>query len=106
VLAQTGLTFDLSTSSGKLMRTLAGLAEFERDLIIYGSASSLGSRPPRRAPSGSDASMGSGHQTRKRRTAAARPPTTAASNAMTANVGAAARRNQLAAEEGHIDVSG
>jgi DNA invertase Pin-like site-specific DNA recombinase len=34
VLAQTGLTFDLSTSSGKLMRSImAGLAEFERDLI-------------------------------------------------------------------------
>ena len=34
MLAQTGLTFDLSTSSGKLMRTImAGLAEFERDLI-------------------------------------------------------------------------
>jgi DNA invertase Pin-like site-specific DNA recombinase len=34
VLAQTGLSFDLSTASGKLMRTLmAGLAEFERDLI-------------------------------------------------------------------------
>jgi DNA invertase Pin-like site-specific DNA recombinase len=34
VLAQTGLTFDLSTSSGKLMRTImAGLAEFERDLF-------------------------------------------------------------------------
>jgi DNA invertase Pin-like site-specific DNA recombinase len=34
VLAQTGLTFDLNTSSGKLMRTImAGLAEFERDLI-------------------------------------------------------------------------
>ena len=34
VLAQTGLTFDLSTASGKLMRTImAGLAEFERDLI-------------------------------------------------------------------------
>ena len=34
VLAQHGLTFDLSTSSGKLMRTImAGLAEFERDLI-------------------------------------------------------------------------
>jgi putative DNA-invertase from lambdoid prophage Rac len=34
VLAQTGLTFDLSTSSGNLMRTvMAGLAEFERDLI-------------------------------------------------------------------------
>jgi DNA invertase Pin-like site-specific DNA recombinase len=31
---QTGLTFDQSTSSGKLMRTImAGLAEFERDLI-------------------------------------------------------------------------
>ena len=34
VLAQHGLTFDLSTSSGKLMRTImVGLAEFERDLI-------------------------------------------------------------------------
>ena len=34
MLAQTGLTFDLSTSSGKLMRIImAGLAEFERDLI-------------------------------------------------------------------------
>jgi putative DNA-invertase from lambdoid prophage Rac len=34
VLAQTGLSFDLSTASGKLMRTImADLAEFERDLI-------------------------------------------------------------------------
>jgi len=34
VLAQTGLSFDLGTSTGKLMRTImAGLAEFERDLI-------------------------------------------------------------------------
>jgi putative DNA-invertase from lambdoid prophage Rac len=34
VLALNGLSFDLSTSSGKLMRTImAGLAEFERDLI-------------------------------------------------------------------------
>jgi putative DNA-invertase from lambdoid prophage Rac len=34
VLAQSGLSFDLSTASGKLMRTImAGLAEFERDLI-------------------------------------------------------------------------
>jgi putative DNA-invertase from lambdoid prophage Rac len=34
VLAQTGFSFDLSTSSGKLMRTImAGLTEFERDLI-------------------------------------------------------------------------
>jgi DNA invertase Pin-like site-specific DNA recombinase len=33
VLAQTGLSFNL-TASGKLMRTImAGLAEFERDLI-------------------------------------------------------------------------
>jgi len=31
VLAQTGVSFDLSTASGKLMRTImAGLAEFER----------------------------------------------------------------------------
>ena len=34
VLAQTGLSFDLGSASGKLMRTImAGLAEFERDLI-------------------------------------------------------------------------
>jgi Resolvase, N terminal domain len=34
VLAQTGLSFDLSTASGKLMRTImAGIAESERDLI-------------------------------------------------------------------------
>jgi putative DNA-invertase from lambdoid prophage Rac len=34
VLAQNGLSFDLSTSTGKLMWTImAGLAEFERDLI-------------------------------------------------------------------------
>jgi putative DNA-invertase from lambdoid prophage Rac len=34
VLAQTGLSFDMSTASGKLMRTImAGLAEFERDLV-------------------------------------------------------------------------
>jgi putative DNA-invertase from lambdoid prophage Rac len=34
VLAQTGLSFDLNTASGKLMRTImAGLSEFERDLI-------------------------------------------------------------------------
>ena len=34
VLAQAGLSFDLSTAGGKLMRTImAGLAEFERDLI-------------------------------------------------------------------------
>ena len=34
VLAQTGMSFDLTTPQGRLMRTLmAGLAEFERDLI-------------------------------------------------------------------------
>jgi DNA invertase Pin-like site-specific DNA recombinase len=34
VLAQTGLSFDLDTPNGKLMRTImAGLSEFERDLI-------------------------------------------------------------------------
>jgi putative DNA-invertase from lambdoid prophage Rac len=39
VVAQTGLSFDLSTSSGKLMRTImAGLAEFERDLTEIGSS--------------------------------------------------------------------
>jgi DNA invertase Pin-like site-specific DNA recombinase len=34
LLAQSGLSFDLSTAGGKLMRTImAGLAAFERDLI-------------------------------------------------------------------------
>jgi putative DNA-invertase from lambdoid prophage Rac len=34
VLAQNGLSFDLSTPTGKLMRTImAGLADFERDII-------------------------------------------------------------------------
>ena len=34
VLAQNGLAFDLSTSTGKLMTTImAGLADFERDII-------------------------------------------------------------------------
>ena len=34
VLAQNGLAFDLNTSTGKLMHTImAGLAEFERDLV-------------------------------------------------------------------------
>src|SRR4029453_13065725 len=34
VLAQTGFSFELATASGKLIRTImAGLAEFERDLI-------------------------------------------------------------------------
>ena len=34
MLAQTGLGFDLDTPNGKLMRTImAGLSEFERDLI-------------------------------------------------------------------------
>ena len=61
VLAQHGLTFDLSTSSGKLMRTImAGLAEFERDLIRECVKSGL-------AASVSGASMGSGHQIRRPR---------------------------------------
>jgi putative DNA-invertase from lambdoid prophage Rac len=34
VLVQTGLSFELSTATGKLMRTImADLAEFEHDLI-------------------------------------------------------------------------
>ena len=33
VLAQNGLSFDLSTSTGKLMRTIMAGLEFERDLI-------------------------------------------------------------------------
>src|SRR6516162_8499361 len=45
VLAQHGLTFDLSSSSGKLMRTImAGLAEFERVLIRERVKSGLAGR--------------------------------------------------------------
>ena len=48
VLAQTGLSFDLSTASGKLMRTImAGLAEFERDLIRERVRSGLASAKAR-----------------------------------------------------------
>ena len=43
VLAQTGLSFDLGTASGKLMRTImAGLAEFER----YAERTIMRSAPP------------------------------------------------------------
>ena len=62
VLAQTGLSFDLSTASGKLMRTImAGLAEFERDLIRERVKSGLAGGPgPRRQarPSGGSTSLG------------------------------------------------
>jgi putative DNA-invertase from lambdoid prophage Rac len=48
VLAHTGLSFDLSTASGKLMRTImAGLAEFERDLIRERVRSGLASAKAR-----------------------------------------------------------
>ena len=48
VLAQNGLSFDLSTSTGKLMRTImAGLAEFERDLIHDRVKSGLAAARPR-----------------------------------------------------------
>jgi putative DNA-invertase from lambdoid prophage Rac len=75
VLAQTGLSFDLSTASGKLMRTImAGLAEFERDLIRDRVKSGLaaarvrgvklgrqvGQRPQTRKPSGCSACMPTG----------------------------------------------
>jgi putative DNA-invertase from lambdoid prophage Rac len=54
VLAQTGLSFDLSTSSGKLMRTImAGLAEFERDLIRERIRSGLASAKARGVKLGS-----------------------------------------------------
>ena len=59
VLAQTGLSFDLSTASGKLMRTImAGLAEFERDLIRDRVKSGLAAARARRhrpGPSGRSA---------------------------------------------------
>jgi len=46
MLAQNGLSFDLSTSTGKLMRTtMGGLAEFEGDLIRDRVKSGL-ARPP------------------------------------------------------------
>jgi hypothetical protein len=61
VLAQTGLSFDLSTASGKLMRTImAGLAEFERyvESMVIGSPcpadrrlTFLSTDPPTRKPS-------------------------------------------------------
>jgi DNA invertase Pin-like site-specific DNA recombinase len=75
VLAQTGLSFDLSTPSGKLMRTImAGLAEFERDLIRERVKSGLaaakargvvlgrqlGQRPSDKRPSGSSPCTGKG----------------------------------------------
>jgi hypothetical protein len=45
VLAQTGLSFDLSTASGKPMRTtVAGLVERERDLIRDRGPSNWGVR--------------------------------------------------------------
>ena len=48
VLAQTGISFDLNTASGKLMRTImAGLAEFERDLIRERVRSGLASAKAR-----------------------------------------------------------
>jgi putative DNA-invertase from lambdoid prophage Rac len=51
VLAQTGLSFDLSTASGKRMRTImAGLAEFERDLIRTASIRVWRCQGPRRSP--------------------------------------------------------
>jgi putative DNA-invertase from lambdoid prophage Rac len=53
VLAQTGLSFDLSTASGKLMRTImAGLAEFERDLIRDRVKSGLAAAKARGVPLG------------------------------------------------------
>jgi putative DNA-invertase from lambdoid prophage Rac len=53
VLAQTGLSFDLSTASGKLMRTImAGLAEFERDLIRERVKSGLAAARSRRVALG------------------------------------------------------
>jgi DNA invertase Pin-like site-specific DNA recombinase len=66
VLAQTGLSFDLSIASGKLMRTImAGLAEFERDASA--SASSQAWPPPRRAAWYSVGRSASGRRTRRRR---------------------------------------
>jgi putative DNA-invertase from lambdoid prophage Rac len=50
VWAQTGLSFDLNTASGKLMRTImAGLAEFERDLIRDERAAQIQAMPPKEA---------------------------------------------------------
>src|SRR5262245_3041240 len=58
VLAPTGLSFDLSTASGKLMRTsMGGLAEFERDLIKERVKPGLASAGP--AASGSAGNMAS-----------------------------------------------
>jgi putative DNA-invertase from lambdoid prophage Rac len=51
VLAQTGLRFDLSAATGKLMRTImAGLAEFERNLIRERIKSGLAATKVRGVP--------------------------------------------------------
>jgi putative DNA-invertase from lambdoid prophage Rac len=61
-LVQTGLSFELSTASGKLMRTIiADLAEFERDLIRERVRSGLAAAKAR----GATAKLGSGPQTRR-----------------------------------------
>jgi putative DNA-invertase from lambdoid prophage Rac len=53
VLAQTGLSYDLGTPSGKLMRAImAGLAEFERDLIKERVKSGLAAAKARGVPLG------------------------------------------------------
>ena len=66
VLAQNGLTLDLSTSSGKLMRTImAGLAEFERDLIRERLKSGLAAAKARGVKLGRQ--EGSDPPTRRRR---------------------------------------
>jgi DNA invertase Pin-like site-specific DNA recombinase len=65
ILAQTGLSFDLSTASGKLMRTImVGLAEFDRDLISDRVKSGLAAA--RAAASSSAGNTVSARQTRRR----------------------------------------
>ena len=70
VLAQTGLSFDLSTASGKLMRTImAGLAEFERDLIrdrVKSRPGSCQGQGRRTRAAGGPASIGQKGQARAR----------------------------------------
>ena len=59
VIALNGMTFDRSTASGRMLATmLAGIAEFERDLL--GERVRSGLARPRRAASGSDGSPDSG----------------------------------------------
>ena len=61
VIALNGMTFDLSTSSGRMMATIiAGIATFERELIQAKNASDPAWPRPKRGARRSSVSKGSG----------------------------------------------